>query len=423
MTALTGSRPQASAATRLPVMTLLVAIAGSASFGDAAAIVTLMLRLYRAANPSWAITALLFAVLGPSVLLAPFAARVLAWAGMSVTIAVTSACQAAAAAALVAVHGPWPTLALVVVIGAGLAVTQPALLEITPAVVGSDRLTLANSLTRSAGWSGWTVGPIAGGALCGAGLASAALLIEAASFLVAGACFIPLGRALTARAPASPGPPAPASRKRSVSIAATVRYILRERGLAGLIASVGVTNVCVAMLGVADVFFAREVLRTSSVGFALLSSAWFAGMIAGTLAAPRAEAWRPSLLVPTGIGISGAGIIAAATAGALPAAALAYGIAGIGFGLQATVVRSMIQRRAAGPLSSPVCGVWVATDMSAQLAGYLVGGVAVLAGARFTLAMAGAGLCSVSLVAFALAGRRRTPVRTQQPSQHYGGPA
>jgi hypothetical protein len=68
-------------------------------------------------------------------------------------------------------------------------------------------------------------------------------------------------------------------------------------------------------------------------------------------------------------------------------------------------VRTLIQRRAAGPLRTRVCGIWVAVDMSTQLGGYLAGGAAMLAGARTTLTIAGAGLCSASCAAAALATR------------------
>jgi len=114
---------------------------------------------------------------------------------------------------------------------------------------------------------------------------------------------------------------------------------------------------------------------------------------------------RPSAAAPAGIGVAGAGIVAAAVASVLPTAVLGYGVGGIGFGLQATVVRTMIQRRADGPLRGRVFGIWVATDMSTQLAGYLAGGAAMLVGARATLTIAGAGLCSVSCAAAALTAR------------------
>ena len=387
-----------------PAMTLLVVVAGAAAFGDAAAMVTLMLRLSQAGHSAWAITALLFAILGPSVILAPFAGRLLGRGRAWPLLVLTSAGQAVAAVALIVARGTGPDLALVTAIGAGLALTQPTLLEITPTVAGPDRLAWANSLTRSASWTGWTVGPLTGGALCATGLAAAALGIEAASFVLAGACFAVLSR-LPAAAPPAPAAVPASSAPDQADVAGTIRYILRDRVLAGLIASVGITNICVSMTGVAEVFFAREVLRTGSVGFASLSSAWFGGMIIGTLAAPWAVVRRPSAAAPAGIGVAGAGIVAAAVASVLPTAVLGYGVGGIGFGLQATVVRTMIQRRADGPLRGRVFGIWVATDMSTQLAGYLAGGAAMLVGARATLTIAGAGLCSVSCAAAALTAR------------------
>ena len=401
---MTGARSQPPPAARPPVMSLLVLVAGADAFGDAAAMVTLMLRLYRADNPAWAITALLFAMLGPSALLSPFAARVLVRWGVRRTLVMASAGQAMAAAALIFSRGTWPTLFLVVLLGMGLAVTQPAFLAVTPTLVGQDRLTWANSLTRTADWVGWTAGPLTGGALCAAGLASAALGVEAASFVLAGICFGVLGRALTARAGTVPVTTAPADGAPAATTGA-LRYVLRDRALAGLIASVGITNLCVFMIGVAEVFFARDVLRTGSIGFAALGSAWYGGMIAGTLAAPLADAWRPSLTASAGIGLAGAGIMAASGTSYLLPAAVAYAVAGVGFGLQVTVMRSMIQRRAAGPLCGAICGIWVAVDMSTQLAGYLAGGAAMLAGARFTLAIAGAGLCLACCTTVAMVGR------------------
>ena len=210
-------------------MVLLGTVAGAASFGDAAAIVTLILRLYQAGHRAWAITALLFAILGPSVLLAPFAARILARGGRWRSLVLVCAGQAAAAIGLIFATGTAPTLLLVVVLGAGLALTQPALMEITPAVVGPDRLVWANSVTKSADWTGWTVGPLAGGALCAVGWASAALGIEAASFVIAGACFAALSRvrAGTRTASRSLGPPSPAA-----GGPREARYLRRDRELA-----------------------------------------------------------------------------------------------------------------------------------------------------------------------------------------------
>jgi Na+/melibiose symporter-like transporter len=377
----------------MPVMVLLGTIAGSAAFGDAAAIVTLMLRLYRADHPTWAITALLFAILGPSVILAPFAGRVLARTRLGPALVGVSACQTAAAVALIFFRSAPLTLLLVAVIGAGLAVTAPALLQLTPSLVDPGRLIWANSLTRSADWSGWTAGPVAGGALCALGVPAAALALEAASFVVAGVCFAVLALRVTEQTPE----PAPAPGRLGLTITAALGRIRRDRVLTGLLASVVVTNLCVSMIGVAEVFFARDVLRTGSLGFAVLSSAWFAGMIAGTVVAPRADAWRPALMTLAGIGLAGAGIIGVAATGGLIVALLPYGLAGAGFGLQSTIVRGLMQRRAAGPSLGAVTGVWVAADMTSQLAGYLAGGAAMVAGARFTFAIAGAGLCVASL--------------------------
>ena len=335
--------------------------------------------------------------------LAPFAARILARGGLWRSLTLVCAGQAAAAIGLIFATGTAPTLLRVVVLGAGLALTQPALMEITPAVVGPNRLIWANSVTKSADWTGWTVGPLAGGALCTVGWASAALGIEAASFVIAGACFAALS-GVHAGADRRPVAPVAGGGPREA-----LSYLLGDRELLRLITAAGAANVGVSMIAVAEVFFARAVLGAGSLGFASLSSAWFAGMVTGTLLAPKTDSWHPpAVTAPTGIGLAGVGIIAAAMAGGLPLAVLCYGVAGIGFGLQATVMRGLIQRRARGS----VIGIWVAADMSTQLAGYLAGGAALLAGARFTLFAAGAGLCAVSCLVMGLA---RMEVHHEQP--------
>ena len=166
--------------------------------------VTLTIRLYAAEHSGWAITALLLAILGPSVLLAPLTARILARVSVWRALVVTSAAQAAAAVILAKVTAPGPTLALVVVLGAGLALSQPALLSAVPDLAGPGRLTQVNALIRTANWGGWTVGPLIGGVLASAGQAPAALLLEAASFVLAGACFAALSPLST---PPTPAPP------------------------------------------------------------------------------------------------------------------------------------------------------------------------------------------------------------------------
>lgn len=412
------------------VLALLAVIAGASALGDAAAMVTLTIRLYDAEHAAWAITALLFAILGPSVALAPLAARILARVPVWPALVVTSAVQAATATVLAMVSATGPTLALVVVLGAGLALTQPALLSVVPALVGRDRVVWANSLTRTANWSGWTVGPIIGGALCAAGAASAALLIEAALFVVAGACFVVLNRMSGAagrtRDPHVPATADPGSvpedrqehsaRRRLVppTIRAALGYVRRDRTLETLLLAVGIINLCTFMTGVAEVFFARDVLHTGDTGYAALLSVWSASMVAGNLLAPRAARRGARRAAVLGLAMAGAGLAAAAMAPSLPTAMAAYAVAGAGSGLQYTLVRSMIQRRADGPLCAPVCAVWVAIDMGTQLAGFVAGGVAMAVGARFTLLAAGAGLCSVSILG-AVRARRSAPRAARSP--------
>ena len=133
----------------------------------------------------------------PVVALAPAAGLLVDRVESVRLLVLVSLAQAGAATALAFVGGLGPILALSALLGAGVAVSQPAEFALTPAVVGDGAQTEANGHLESARYVGFTAGPLIGGALAAAGGTKLAMLVNAASFLfVAGSAV-----ALQARRP------------------------------------------------------------------------------------------------------------------------------------------------------------------------------------------------------------------------------
>ncbi len=84
-------------------------------------------------------------------------------------LAFVSVFQAVAAASLAFVSPFALLLALTAVLGAGVAVAQSAEFALVPVVAGNRSIQSANGIVETARYIGFTVGPLAGGALTAAG--------------------------------------------------------------------------------------------------------------------------------------------------------------------------------------------------------------------------------------------------------------
>ncbi|MGA5304271.1 MFS transporter [Nucisporomicrobium flavum] len=235
--------------------------------GDFLAATSLALALQEAGAGGLAVSALLLAASAPVALLAPVAGRVADRADSRTVLVVAGSGQAVVCAALAFVSSPGMIIALVAVLACGLAVTQPTLAALLPAMVRREDLPRASGINQTAAMVGMLVAPALAGVLVGRFGVRVPLLIDAASYLsLVGAGFlIRTRRAERTRA---------ADRPWRLRDDRLIRAMIGA--LAAAVAGVGAINVI-------EVFFIRETLRSSTTVFGLVSAAWTGGMLLGAV--------------------------------------------------------------------------------------------------------------------------------------------
>lgn len=379
---------------------LMVLAQGTSTLGDAAATVTLALRLHDATHSGWLVAGLLLAILGPSVVAAPAAGAVVSRLGPRTAFVLAACVQAAAVSALAVAGGTGPTLALAALTGAGFAVTQPAAMALLPSVVSGEAIAGANALLKTADWAGWTAGPLIGGGLVGLGAARLPLLLDGLSFLVAAGL---TGAIRAGQVPAAV-PPARAPARTRPGWLTGLRCAAADRPLAFLLLIAGVAGVAVAMGSIAEVFLARDVLRAGPLGYAALGAVFMAGTVAGGLLTPRLRRF-PAGTTTGCLALAGAGVLGTGLAVATAQAMASYALAGVAIGVQMIACRSMVQRRVAGQVpadwQADVFAVFIAVTMGAQLAGFALGAAVIqAAGPRPAMCLAGGSAVLAGLLGY-----------------------
>src|SRR5947207_14892939 len=180
---------------------ILAGAAGLSALGDFMAIFPLILHVQQRTGSAFAVSALIFALWGPVVLASGVAGAIVdRFENRRILIAVSLAQAAVVAAMLPFVDSLWALLPLIVLLGFGVSVSQPAEFALVPAAAGADTdAARANGLMETTRSIGFTAGPVIGGALGAAGLLWLALAVNALSFLVVAAPAVQL------RAPRRPG--------------------------------------------------------------------------------------------------------------------------------------------------------------------------------------------------------------------------
>ena len=163
-------------------ITLLGSAILLSALGDFLAVIPLALHLQDASGSGLVVAGLFIALWTPAALLAGPAGLLVDRFDPRRTLVVVSVAQALVAAGLAFADSTAAILALVGVLGCGVAVSTPAEFALVPAVADADRLKAANGHVESARYLGYTLGPLLGGALAASGGTHIALLVDAASF-------------------------------------------------------------------------------------------------------------------------------------------------------------------------------------------------------------------------------------------------
>ncbi|MEV4626572.1 MFS transporter [Micromonospora sp. NPDC049523] len=265
--------------------------------GDFLAATTLVLTLQSAGAGGIAVAALLLASTLPLVLLAPVAGRLADRVDSRTLLITAGAAQAAVCVALALVREPAVVIGLVFLLSCGLAVSQPVLSALIPAMVDREDLPRAGAISQTAGTVGALVGPALAGLLVGQFGTTVPLLIDAASYgaLVAAGLLLRTrrgGRAATQTGPAT-----------SPSAGAAANWSLwRDPLLRAMVVSVAAVIGVVGAINVVAVFFVRETLAASETMYGVVEAAWMVGLLAGAwLCARLARRTRDDAALVAGI--------------------------------------------------------------------------------------------------------------------------
>ncbi len=298
------------------------------------------------------------------------------------------------------VSGTAAILVLAALLGIGFAIAQPAEFALVPRVAGEARLTVANGRVETARYIGFTVGPVAGGVLAGAGGIQVAMIVNALTFLAVATA------AAVVRCPDLESCVVAEPTEGRASSGAT--YLVQDRVLAVVMAVAFVSLLFMTASAAAEVFFAKDYLDIGDVGYGLLLTSWTLGMALGATLLPRRVAsGMLAVSALAAIAVQGFGI-AAPTLWLVPALAFAlFFVGGLAHGTKNVLVRTLIHERVPSTLHGRAYAAYNALRNGAELVALVAGGLLVTAlGARWTLFLAGAIPMAAGLVALAVSRRR-----------------
>jgi MFS family permease len=257
----------------------------------------------------------------------------------------------------------------------------------------AGQLREGNALLNVAFTVGAAGGPaIAGVVVAGAGI-EAALLADAASFLIVAATLL-VARGL--RLPEErEGPTGWVPRLRR-----GLDYVRERPALRRLLGAQALAFVFFALVIPIEVVFAKETLDAGDAGYGALLASWGVGMVVGSLlfAALRRIPLRGLLLVSTlAIGVA---YLATAVSPTLAVACAASVLGGLGNGVQWIALVTAVQELTRAAYQARVLALLEALASAMPGAGFLLGGaIAALFEPRLSYAVAGVGVIAVLAIA------------------------
>lgn len=376
----------------LPILVVAVALS---ALGDFVALIALGLHVHDMTQDGFAVSAVMAALMCPVVLLAPLAGLLVDRVENTRLLAAVSMVSAAVAVGLAFAGSLAVLLVLAVALGSAQAVSQTAEFALLPAVAGEEDLARANGTVESARYVGFTVGPLLGGLLSAGGGARAALLVDAASFVVIAVGALAL---VARRRPARPIGGAP-DRARDGYV-----HLMRDRDLRIVVWVVTVALLFMSMSITADVFFARDVLHAGGIGYGALVTTWAVAMLLGSLlVAPRIATGGLAVAAVLATALQGSGKLAGAAGATLVIALAGYAAGGLAHGVRNVLARTLIHERVPDRLRGRAFAAFSGMRNTAELGALALGGAAVAAfGPRAALAIAGGGMTLTGLAGLAL---------------------
>jgi MFS family permease len=412
------------------------------SCGDFLAATALVLELQQRGAGGVAVAAVLIAAAAPPVLLVRWTGRVADRVDSRLLLVATGLAQAAVCVALAFASGPAEIIALVAVLAAGLAVTQPCLSALLPSMVPADDLPKAMALSQTAGSLGMMLAPALGGLLMGRFGLRVPLLADAGSYLAIaaagrlirtrrGATARPLKRApdrmaVTTRAPEQrdfaseavleeggaareerniggegAGREARAeARNQAASGARDGWGVRRDPLVRAAVVLVGAVVAAASLVNVAEVFFIRDTMHSTAGVYGLMESVWISAAVAGGWWVARRRPSDPGVarLLLGSLVLTCLGVALMATVPAVGWLAPVSALGGLGNGGVNVAAAVLLGRRVPPAMRGRAFAVFGAVANGANVAGLLLGGV-LLAVVPVRAAIAAAGLGGLAATA------------------------
>jgi MFS family permease len=387
------------------------------SCGDFLAATALVLGLQQRGAGGFAVAAVLIAAAAPPVLLVRWTGRLADRADSRLLLVATGLAQAAVCVALAFVSGAVAIIALVAVLAAGLAVTQPCLSALLPSMVPADDLPKAMALSQTAGSLGLMLAPALGGLLMGRFGLRVPLLADAGSYLAIAAA----GRLIRTRRGLASRPPTPAPSDVDVTTGSLEQHrcrndtprtdaardgwgVRRDPLVRAAVVLVGAVVAAASLVNVAEVFFIRATLHSTAGAYGLMETVWVSASVAGGWWVARRRPSDPGVarLLLGSLTLTCLGVGLMATVPAVGWLAPVSVLGGLGNGGVNVAAAVLLGRRVPAAMRGRAFAVFGAVANGANVAGLLLGGVllAVLP-VRATIAAAGLGGLAAT-AAFAL---------------------
>jgi MFS family permease len=382
---------------------LLVGAVGLSAGGDFLALIPLAALVSELSGSGWAVSALFVALWGPMVLFSSPAGKLIDRVETRGLLIASSIIQAVIAATLMlATDSVAAIIALVAVLGSVNAFSAPAEFALTGSVASGERLKILNGHVETARYIGMTVGPIAGGALAGAGGIEIALAINALTYAAVALAALLLG--VRRR-------PAVAQDGVEHEVRGGFEILGHDPVLRLMMGVTFVTLLLMTGVATAEVFYVREDLDGGDFGYGAVMTAWTLGMAGGALLiSSRIGATSLASMAMVMIMVQGAGLSVQTIFLSLPLAIACYLIGGIGHGTKNVLVRTLIHERTPASAHGRSGAAYNALRNGAELGALALGGFLVESiGARGTLAIQGSlpilvALAGLAILTFRLGG-------------------
>lgn len=367
--------------------------------GDSIALIALMLRVSDGHGPA-AVTALLLAFAVPTVVMIPFAGRIVDGYDSRTVLVGAGLLQVVAGTGLAFVHDLVQTLALVCVLQIGQAVAGPAWGALIPRIVGEELVGRTTGTSQALIGVATLTGSAAGGVLVGSVGTRGALLADASTFLV----LVVVARLVRTRRRPEPG-----SGTKKGGVSAGLHAILGDNLLRILVPALWLFVVVGEAVNVVEVFLITGELGLGPALYGAAGAATGLGAIAGSAYTARLHTDRGrSRAVIAGMAAIGCSCVLVGLAGNIVMLMIGTTTIGAGSGMLNAATSSLVVTRAAEAVRGRVIAALNGTVRTFSILALLLGGTAgALLGPRGTFVTCGIACAVAAAVAGVLVVRTK----------------